>query len=151
MDTTLMTELQDRLESYLSGKTTLREFEEWFVPATWDAQDTSNPQLERLRNIIDARIAEYTNGDWTEDELKDFLRPFAETKVIPFALNTHGVAQVRTGNQSTVHVQGVALTIAPATGAATLLAPNPQVLASRPESLDDEPERNPREQFVLEA
>ncbi len=149
MDTSLTTELQDHLESYLSGKTTLREFEEWFVPATWDAHDTDDAWLERVRNSIDARIAEYTNGDWTEDELKGFLRPFTETRVIPFVRGGGDVVRSRSESQS--YIQRVALATEVAGGNISLLAPNPRVLASRPDTLDDQAERNSREQFVLQA
>jgi hypothetical protein len=144
-----MTELQDHLAAYLRGEMTLRQFEEWFVPTTWDARDENDPRVELVRNIIDARIAEFTHGDWDEDELKDLLRPFVETKVIPLAASTDGPPHLRTAVQSSV--RRVPLTITLGQGVGRLLAPNPQVLASRPDSLDDEAERNPHEQFVLQA
>lgn len=149
MDTSLMTELQDRLMAYVSGQITLPQFEEWFVPSTWDAQDTDDTRLIQTRNAVDARIAEYTNRDWTEEELRDLLRPYAETRVIPFSNTTNSVLDPQSANESAINRVSLDLTLAG--GAWTLLAPNPQILRSSTDALHDDAERNPREPLVLQA
>ena len=149
----LLSELQQHLLNYLNGQTTLRQFEEWFVPATWDVQDTDNPQLIETRNAIDARIAEYTNGDWSEGELRNFLRPYVETKVIAFPSNASSTPRQHTANQSSV--RRVSLTFALVGGPEAPLSPNTlvlaTVLATRPDTLDEQTERNPHEQLVFQA
>jgi len=140
----LLSELQQHLLNYLNGQTTLRQFEEWFVPATWDVQDTDNPQLIETRNAIDARIAEYTNGDWSEDELRNFLRPYVETKVIAFPANASSTPRQHTANESYVRRIPLTFTLAP-------LSLNPLILATRPDALDEQAERNSHKQFVLQS
>jgi hypothetical protein len=145
-----MTELHDHLAAYLRGEMTLRQFEEWFVPTTWDARDEDDPRVELVRNIIDARIAEFTHGDWDEDELKDFLHPFVETKVIPLAANSGGIPKVCTANESSVRHTPLDLPLLRAP-IALPIAPDPQILTRRPNALNEEPEGNLRQQLFVEA
>jgi hypothetical protein len=149
MDTALLTELQDRLLAYVRGQITLRMFEEWFVPVTWDVHDEDDARLVALRNLIDARIAGYTSGDWTEEELRDFLRPIAETRVIPLASGATNEVSTRTASQSSV--RRMKLTLDPTPGALPLVSPNPEILATRPDTLDDEAERNAHEPLAFQV
>lgn len=67
--------IRERLASYLAGEISRREFEEWFIPATWNKAHERNPVTAHLIGDIDLRLAEFSNGDWTEDELCEQLRP----------------------------------------------------------------------------
>src|SRR3989442_9661553 len=66
-------EIRGHVLSYLSGETTLRDFRAWYIPATWDVNTRRNGRVESLVNEIDLRLAEFTSGHWTEDELKEVL------------------------------------------------------------------------------
>jgi hypothetical protein len=66
------------LSAYLAKEISLHEFEDWFFPETWEADQLDNFPLVNLVYGIKLRLAEFTNGDWTEDELRDWLRPFVE-------------------------------------------------------------------------
>lgn len=71
-------EIQQRLDWYLRGDMSLAEFEAWLVPAAWDISPQSDSVAHDLAMAITLRIAEFTNGDWTEDELRaelEELRP----------------------------------------------------------------------------
>jgi hypothetical protein len=57
-----------RLANYLAGKTTLRAFRRWFYPATWDIDGWAPASLKELVYEVKLLLAEYSNGDWTEDE-----------------------------------------------------------------------------------
>lgn len=68
-------QLRNRLAQYLNGEVTLEDFEEWFLAATWD--DGQDGDLGALVSAIRHRLAEFSNGDWSEAELKDLLKPLA--------------------------------------------------------------------------
>lgn len=70
--------IRDRLAAYLAGEISLREFEDWFFPETWDVDQLNNLALTNLVYGIKLRLAEFSHGDWTEKELHDLLRPFIE-------------------------------------------------------------------------
>ena len=79
-------EIRDWLGQYLDGKISLRQFEDWFVPAAWGIPRTASPGTLRLVGEIELRLAEFSNGHWTEPELRAKLEPLAtfyQTEVVP--------------------------------------------------------------------
>ena len=58
----------------------LDAFRDWFAPATWNIDAASTQDARELSYEIEHRLAEFTNGDWDEQELKLLLRPFAERR-----------------------------------------------------------------------
>ena len=70
--------IRSQLHRYLDGETSLSAFNQWFVPATLDVERTGDPMGEALTWEIDLRLAEYSNGDCTEDELKRLFRPLVQ-------------------------------------------------------------------------
>ena len=67
--------IREYLACYLAGQLSLEQFDEWFVPATWDVDKTGDQATIDLTYEIILRLAEYSNGDCTEAELKRLLRP----------------------------------------------------------------------------
>ena len=65
--------IQEQLRRYIDGQISLREFDAWFVPATRAVDRTGPPEAIDLTYEVFLRLAEYSNGDWTEAELKDIL------------------------------------------------------------------------------
>lgn len=63
------------LARYLRGEQSLDEFGDWFVPTTWDVEKERDPALAEFVYEIMLRLAEYSNGDCSEEELKRLLRP----------------------------------------------------------------------------
>jgi hypothetical protein len=74
--------IHEKLAEYLAGEISLREFEDWFFPETWDVDQMDNPTLTNLVYGIKLSLAEFSNGDWTGAELHSILRSFLEKYVI---------------------------------------------------------------------
>lgn len=71
MQSSLELEIRQKLAQYAVGAMTLAEFRAWFVPATWDLDDTVNPEGSRLVYEIENLYVEFTDGYWTEPELRE--------------------------------------------------------------------------------
>jgi hypothetical protein len=73
-ENTLALEVYNQLASYAAGTISLREFQDWFDPLFWDTLGAPNdPETRDLCAEIGLRLAEYSNGHWTEAELKTTL------------------------------------------------------------------------------
>jgi len=68
-----MMDLENKLKDYIAGDITLSEFEGWFVPAYWNIHHRRDDDLSQIVYEIELRLAEYSNGDWSEEELKGLL------------------------------------------------------------------------------
>ena len=77
MSISLTSDIRDRLSRYVEGETSLQAFDEWFVPATWNVDQTDDQEAIGLTYEVILRLAEFSNGDCTEPELKALLRPVA--------------------------------------------------------------------------
>lgn len=65
--------LQQTLNDYLAKRMTFQEFQDWFVPTTWDLDESSPLALQKLVYRIELLMAEYTGAYWTEDEFRKRL------------------------------------------------------------------------------
>ena len=75
-------DIRERLAAYLADENSLSEFEDQFIPETWDVDQFDNLVLTDLVYGIKLRLAEFSRGDWTEKELRDLLRPFIDQKKV---------------------------------------------------------------------
>lgn len=66
--------IREQLARYLRGDMSLAEFEAWLIPETWELSPKSDHKTYELATEITLRIAEFTSGDWSEDELRGALR-----------------------------------------------------------------------------
>ncbi len=71
-------DIREHLNAYLAGQITLREFEDWFFPKVWNIEHINDPALAELVYEIKIRWAEFSHGDWTEQDLRGLLRPLSE-------------------------------------------------------------------------
>ena len=78
----LDTDIRTKLTEYLEGEINLVAFQEWFVPETWNIQNSQPAYILDLAYSIQLKLAEYTNGHLTENDLREFLR----TKVDHFTM-----------------------------------------------------------------
>jgi hypothetical protein len=62
----VMEEIREELRLCLAGSRSIEDFEDWFLPATWDTDDV-------LASQIRLRLAEHDRGDLDEDELRNML------------------------------------------------------------------------------
>ncbi len=80
MRSSLESQIRQKLGQYLAGLITLREFEEWFSPATWDVENSGEPAAATLTWEIELRLAEYSNGHRTDGELRELLQKAVEAR-----------------------------------------------------------------------
>lgn len=67
-------EIRYQLVRFIADRMPLAEFEDWFIPRSWDFK--AGPQsLQEIVAEIELRLAEYSNGDWNMRELKNKLMP----------------------------------------------------------------------------
>jgi hypothetical protein len=71
--------IKDQAAKYISGEMSLRDFEDWFLPATWDLPETERESRD-LANVLRLRLAEHDNGDWTESELRSLIAQAIEAR-----------------------------------------------------------------------
>jgi hypothetical protein len=69
-------EIRDRLSAYLASEISLRDFEDWFFPMTWDADKLGDPALLDL--VYQIKL------DWAEFSLKS-----AQTERNPYEKNSY--------------------------------------------------------------
>ncbi len=70
-------EIRAWLARYLAAEISLRAFEEWFIPLTWVRAPGEDRACDDLANEIELRLAEFTSGHWTEQELRELLGTLA--------------------------------------------------------------------------
>jgi hypothetical protein len=70
--------IREQLGRYLTHEISLRDFQYWFVPATWYADREASPALTDLIYSIELAMAEFSHRDWTESELRDLFRSSLE-------------------------------------------------------------------------
>jgi hypothetical protein len=66
-------EILRRIQSYISGDISRREFEEWFLPATWNLDEAQDAGGHALAAQIYLAIAEFDNGNLDEAEFIERL------------------------------------------------------------------------------
>lgn len=74
-------EIRQRLAEYLQGIISLRQFEDWFVPATWDIHKSNDPESEALTDEIESNLSEYTGGQLSRHDLEKALSDLAQAQV----------------------------------------------------------------------
>jgi hypothetical protein len=63
-------EIRKYVTRWLDGEISFHQFENWFVPSTWDVHKWNDPAAESLVDEIEFRISEHSDGLLTMDELK---------------------------------------------------------------------------------
>jgi hypothetical protein len=82
MNPSINYEIRSKLGSYLLEKISLEDFKDWFVPVLWDIEYSNNQDAINMAYEIELRFAEYSDDYWSEDELKQLLRPLFENYII---------------------------------------------------------------------
>jgi hypothetical protein len=100
---TLDLEIRDWLARYLDGDISLRQFREWFVPASWNVHQTGNVAAGDLVGEIGLRLAEFTSGHRSEEDVQSLLRPLVERYTVSDPVRIeHTTSNVTTRNTITL-------------------------------------------------
>lgn len=67
--TDLEQDVRAKLFQLMTGLLELRDFQVWFAPVAWRLGRPENAGLHPLARRVELRLAEYTNGDWSADQL----------------------------------------------------------------------------------
>jgi hypothetical protein len=73
--------IRENVARYLAHQISLDDFQIWFVPRAWEVLETGAPAAA-LASQIELLLAEYTNGDRTENELRDALGTFGSVAIV---------------------------------------------------------------------
>jgi len=87
-------DVQRYLADYLGSKISLPQFRDWFDAETWDLDLHTNMPLGQVVGEIELRLAEFTNGHRTEDDLRYHLE-----SLLPKADNSDFQFQVPITNE----------------------------------------------------
>jgi len=84
-------QIRSRIADWLDGKISLSEFEDWFVPVTWDIHKGNDPEAEELTDEIELSLSGYSGEYLSLDQLKDKLRelvpvahPVGQRQFLPY-------------------------------------------------------------------
>lgn len=75
-------EIREQLARYLAGEIPLQQLEEWLVRRSWDLHRIANERTHELVAELELLLAEFSNGDWTEEELRRMLAPLVESYTV---------------------------------------------------------------------
>jgi hypothetical protein len=78
METPLETAIRRRLNWLVTGQLSIRDFADWFIPATWDVESCGDESLGRLSFSVLHRLNEWSLSVLDDHDLVDLLRPYAE-------------------------------------------------------------------------
>jgi 2C-methyl-D-erythritol 2,4-cyclodiphosphate synthase len=67
-------QIRRKLNDFLRGANSLEEFENWFLPATWNLNSETDASAHELAAAITLALAEYDGGDLNLPELKVRLK-----------------------------------------------------------------------------
>lgn len=73
MDAPLDLQIQHELLRYLRQAISLNEFCEWFVPRSWDIEESGNRGAIALAHHIDGLLGEASSAEWSESDLRQAL------------------------------------------------------------------------------
>lgn len=77
MLSSLEKDIRGLIARYISREVSLREFQECFAPRVWDIDSTGDASAAQLAGRIELFLAEFSSGDWTEEELRKKLSEYA--------------------------------------------------------------------------
>lgn len=67
-------QIREKLSDWINGKISLAEFEDWFVPATWNVHRSGDEAAENLVDEIELNLSEYSGGYLSREQLVVAMR-----------------------------------------------------------------------------
>ena len=87
MSPSLDIEIREKLASYLADEISLEEFEDWFVPASWNVLNRESKIAIDLVYDIELLLAEYSKDCWDEHELREQFLPLVQEYRVDIGYN----------------------------------------------------------------
>ena len=104
-----MTELLNRIDSYLLGESTLRHLEEWLLSNLQNIIDLADQKAIDLANQIDADLVELSEGLIDEATIREYLQRYvmdSQTVSLPYGqLSPTGEAPLLTASTAATTVK----------------------------------------------
>ena len=100
------TEIRGQLARYLVGEIPLDQFEEWLVQGSWDAHLDSEGSAQELAYNVELKLAEFSSGHLSEEELRRGLRPLLEYCTVRLGVGQQPVITTSTGTSSAFTFRG---------------------------------------------
>jgi hypothetical protein len=101
-------EIRRHLARYLSGRDSLDDFEEWFAPVGWAADEASDPVVRELAESVLLLISEFARAHWTELALKTRLQPLLQFQSVVVPPAQPPAQRTSSPSAVTVHVDSAA-------------------------------------------
>lgn len=77
-------EIREKVAQYLTSRISLDQFEDWLVARSWNMHADSDRQSQKLASEIELRLAEYSSGHLTEQDLRRELVPYVTRYFITY-------------------------------------------------------------------
>jgi len=103
MENRLDLEIREKLAEHLANQISLDQFVQWFVPATWEIEESGNILASELAHEIQLRLAEFSENHWTEEELRRLLSPLIESYSVSIAFGSHAETAYFSSTTSQTH------------------------------------------------
>lgn len=70
-------QIRDRLQRCTRGEESVEEFQGWFVPISWNIEQSGEQEAIKLAYQIDGMLAESSSANWPDKDLKEELSRIA--------------------------------------------------------------------------
>lgn len=110
-------QIREKIASYLGNKLALDSFEDWLVQQSWNMHRDASREAQELVSAVELRLAEYSSGHLSEEQLRAELLPFVTSYLVPVSLNKGVIISMSANNNSIISIFPAAFQVAfPAEG-----------------------------------
>lgn len=75
-------EMRKQIARYLAGGISIAELQSSIAPLAWNIDRRADPNSTSLGHELDLLLAEFSHGDWNEEEVRRYLRPLVESYIV---------------------------------------------------------------------
>jgi len=73
MLSSIETQIRDNIRKVADDELSVHDFEQWFVPMSWNIENCGDPSAIAVVHKIDGILSESSSGNWSESDLRDEL------------------------------------------------------------------------------
>lgn len=93
-------EIRQKLINYLLNVISLSQFQEWFVPNTWDIHQSGEQGAIALTSDIELRLSEYSSGHLPEARMRREFSQLLSYATLTFGPSNASRIQTSSGTES---------------------------------------------------